>query len=86
MSLLLFLPRSLSKGVSTSSMPKLLNVEMELRKCCNHPWLVTGAEEKEVRVIDACGRCNFIDRVLYSWARIPLTTSGLKPQFQRVAR
>src|SRR4051812_9869500 len=29
-------------------MPKLLNIEMELRKCCNHPWLVSGAEEKEI--------------------------------------
>ncbi|KAJ8302947.1 hypothetical protein KUTeg_019343 [Tegillarca granosa] len=37
----------LSKGVGTSAnVPNLLNTMMELRKCCNHPYLVKGAEEK----------------------------------------
>lgn len=30
-----------------SNMPKLMNIEMQLRKCCNHPWLISGVEEKE---------------------------------------
>ncbi|CAJ1071406.1 chromodomain-helicase-DNA-binding protein 7 [Xyrichtys novacula] len=29
-----------------SSVPNLLNTMMELRKCCNHPYLINGAEEK----------------------------------------
>uniref|UniRef100_A0A8C2HG22 Chromodomain-helicase-DNA-binding protein 8 n=1 Tax=Cyprinus carpio TaxID=7962 RepID=A0A8C2HG22_CYPCA len=31
-----------------SNVPNLLNTMMELRKCCNHPYLITGAEEKIV--------------------------------------
>ena len=27
-------------------MPKLINTMMELRKCCNHPYLINGAEEQ----------------------------------------
>ncbi|XP_037642247.1 chromodomain-helicase-DNA-binding protein 8 isoform X2 [Sebastes umbrosus] len=37
----------LSLGVtSNSNVPNLLNTMMELRKCCNHPYLINGAEEK----------------------------------------
>ncbi|XP_029435998.1 chromodomain-helicase-DNA-binding protein 8 isoform X2 [Rhinatrema bivittatum] len=36
----------LSKGAGQSNMPNLLNTMMELRKCCNHPYLINGAEEK----------------------------------------
>uniref|UniRef100_A0A8C5C9X9 Chromodomain helicase DNA binding protein 8 n=1 Tax=Gadus morhua TaxID=8049 RepID=A0A8C5C9X9_GADMO len=39
----------LSVGVnSNSNVPNLLNTMMELRKCCNHPYLINGAEEKIV--------------------------------------
>ena len=27
----------------------LINIEMELRKCCNHPFLLTGVEDREVK-------------------------------------
>ena len=27
-------------------MPSLMNTMMELRKCCNHPFLIKGAEDK----------------------------------------
>ena len=33
-----FLMQSLKGG----SMPKLMNIQMELRKCCNHPFLING--------------------------------------------
>jgi chromodomain-helicase-DNA-binding protein 7 len=33
----------LAKG----NMPKLMNIQMELRKCCNHPFLVHGVEDRE---------------------------------------
>lgn len=32
----------LAKGSSTANMPNLMNTVMELRKCCNHPYLVQG--------------------------------------------
>uniref|UniRef100_A0A8C8ETX0 Chromodomain-helicase-DNA-binding protein 8 n=1 Tax=Oncorhynchus tshawytscha TaxID=74940 RepID=A0A8C8ETX0_ONCTS len=39
----------LSMGAtSNSNVPNLLNTMMELRKCCNHPYLITGAEESIV--------------------------------------
>ncbi|KAJ7356040.1 choline dehydrogenase 7 [Desmophyllum pertusum] len=37
----------LSKGVTSSAnVPNLMNTMMELRKCCNHPFLINGAEDK----------------------------------------
>uniref|UniRef100_A0A672SZZ8 Chromodomain helicase DNA binding protein 7 n=1 Tax=Sinocyclocheilus grahami TaxID=75366 RepID=A0A672SZZ8_SINGR len=33
-------------GGGGSNGPNLLNTMMELRKCCNHPYLINGAEEK----------------------------------------
>ncbi|XP_014669960.1 PREDICTED: chromodomain-helicase-DNA-binding protein 7-like [Priapulus caudatus] len=36
----------LSKGASWNNVPNLMNTMMELRKCCNHPYLIKGAEEK----------------------------------------
>ena len=36
----------LHKGAKPSNSPSLMNVMMELRKCCNHPYLVRGAEER----------------------------------------
>ena len=34
------------------SLPKLMNIQMELRKCCNHPYLITGVEQKEMDDLD----------------------------------
>lgn len=36
----------LYKGAKPNNAPSLMNVMMELRKCCNHPYLVKGAEER----------------------------------------
>lgn len=36
----------LFKGSKPSNAPSLMNIMMELRKCCNHPFLVKGAEER----------------------------------------
>ncbi|KAH9386092.1 uncharacterized protein NEMAJ01_0988 [Nematocida major] len=33
-------------GAAGSSTPNLLNIMMELRKCCIHPYLIAGAEEQ----------------------------------------
>ncbi len=32
----------LARGTSTANVPNLMNTMMELRKCCNHPYLVNG--------------------------------------------
>ena len=40
-----FLTRGLSVASNT---PNLMNAMMELRKCCNHPFLINGAEERIV--------------------------------------
>ena len=32
----------LSKGANQHNMPNLINTMMELRKCCNHPYLISG--------------------------------------------
>ena len=32
----------LSKGSTTTNVPNLMNTMMELRKCCNHPYLING--------------------------------------------
>jgi chromodomain-helicase-DNA-binding protein 7 len=31
--------------------PRLVNLAMELRKCCNHPYLVKGVEQREAETI-----------------------------------
>ncbi|KII61718.1 Chromodomain-helicase-DNA-binding protein 8 [Thelohanellus kitauei] len=36
----------LTKGTSSTNLPNLMNIMMELRKCCNHPFLNNGVEEK----------------------------------------
>ena len=36
----------LFKGAKSNNTPSLMNVMMELRKCCNHPFLIKGAEER----------------------------------------
>lgn len=36
----------LFKGAKPNNAPSLMNVMMELRKCCNHPYLVKGAEDR----------------------------------------
>jgi chromodomain-helicase-DNA-binding protein 7 len=37
----------LSMGGNRQTAPKLMNIQMELRKVCNHPFLLDGVEHKE---------------------------------------
>jgi len=39
----------LFKGTKPSNAPSLMNVMMELRKACNHPFLIRGAEDRIVQ-------------------------------------
>ena len=43
----------LYRGLKSSNQPSLMNVMMELRKCCNHPYLVRGVEERVVSELPA---------------------------------
>uniref|UniRef100_A0A7S1B9C3 Uncharacterized protein n=2 Tax=Corethron hystrix TaxID=216773 RepID=A0A7S1B9C3_9STRA len=36
----------LFKGSKKSNAPSLMNIMMELRKCCNHPFLIRGIEDR----------------------------------------
>lgn len=65
----------LSRGCEKSNMPRLINIEMELRKCCNHPWLIKGVEDKEVdmhapndtyceKTVAASGKMVLLDKLL----------------------
>lgn len=37
----------LNIGAARNSAPKLMNIQMELRKVCNHPFLLDGVEHRE---------------------------------------
>lgn len=37
----------LLRGASSAPAASLMNIEMELRKCCDHPFLLSGAEQRE---------------------------------------
>ena len=43
----------LNKGCAKGNQPHLINIEIQLRKCCNHPYLIAGVEEKEAAAVHA---------------------------------
>jgi superfamily II DNA or RNA helicase len=53
-----FLMQSLKSG----SMPKLMNIQMELRKCCNHPFLIQGVEDTEMERLDQDFQENYVSK------------------------
>ena len=70
----------LYRGSKPSNGPSLMNVMMELRKCCNHPYLIKGVEERSTseipvelredhaahlnKTIDCCGKLVLLDKLL----------------------
>lgn len=67
----------LYKGATAANGPSLMNVVMELRKCCNHPYLIRGAEEwlssgidlndsKAIfnRLVEVSGKVVLLDKLL----------------------
>lgn len=70
----------LFKGVKASNQPSLMNIMMELRKCCNHPYLVRGVEDRihdelapdetndphvtSKMLVDSCGKMVLLDKLL----------------------
>lgn len=48
---------------------RLLNILMQLRKCCNHPYLFDGAEPgppytTDQHIVDNCGKLSLLDKLL----------------------
>lgn len=65
----------LSRGGNPNNVPNLMNVMMELRKCCNHPYLNNGVEERlnegitteaqrHEMMVKCCGKMVLIDKLL----------------------
>lgn len=47
----------------------VLNIVMQLRKCCNHPYLFQGIEDRTLpplgqHLVDACGKLRLLDKLL----------------------
>lgn len=43
---------------SNSNVPNLLNTMMELRKCCNHPYLINGMAAAPQPALISASRCS----------------------------
>ena len=44
----------LAKGGTSSNVPNLMNTMMELRKCCNHPFLINGKTVRYLKGLVVC--------------------------------
>ncbi|XP_060580707.1 SWI/SNF-related matrix-associated actin-dependent regulator of chromatin subfamily A member 5-like [Ruditapes philippinarum] len=56
-------------GAGKSEKVRLLNILMQLRKCCNHPYLFDGAEPgppytTDKHLVDNCGKLVILDKLL----------------------
>ena len=59
----------LGKEDGSCSRASIANIAMQLRKCCNHPYLFQGVEDRTLdplgeHVIDACGKLKLVDKEL----------------------
>eukprot|EP01083_Nonionella_stella_P144660 452020_1 len=65
----------LEAGVDKGNLPNLINLEVQLRKCCNHPWLIDGTIDRECgmhlthqeymeKTIAASGKMVLLDKLL----------------------
>ncbi|CAI5729820.1 unnamed protein product [Hyaloperonospora brassicae] len=65
----------LNRGGNPRNVPNLMNVMMELRKCCNHPYLNNGVEsilneglttdaQRHDMMVKCCGKMVLIDKLL----------------------
>ncbi|GAB6033284.1 SWI/SNF- matrix-associated actin-dependent regulator of chromatin sub A member 5 [Chamberlinius hualienensis] len=56
-------------GAGKSDKMRLLNILMQLRKCCNHPYLFDGAEPgppytTDYHLVENCGKLAILDKLL----------------------
>lgn len=56
-------------GVSKAPGPLLNNLQMELRKCCNHPYLINGVENADSA---EAGRIGYIGALLRASGKLVL--------------
>ena len=54
---------------TNSGKTAILNIVMQLRKCCNHPYLFEGQEDRSLpplgeHLVDNCGKLNMVDKLL----------------------
>ncbi|XP_057313137.1 SWI/SNF-related matrix-associated actin-dependent regulator of chromatin subfamily A member 5-like [Hydractinia symbiolongicarpus] len=57
-------------GAGKTDRMRLLNILMQLRKCCNHPYLFDGAEPgppytTDQHLVDNCGKLLVLDKLLF---------------------
>jgi len=75
---------NLIRGGKANNLPSLMNVMMQLRKCCNHPYLLQGVEESELQgitdpqqvhalLIAASGKLVLIDKLLPRLKQAPFS-------------
>ncbi len=59
--------KALSKGVK-GSITGFINIVMELKKCCNHTWIVRDPEEREgdrlTALVQGSGKLFLLDKLL----------------------
>uniref|UniRef100_A0A7S2IVN3 Chromatin-remodeling complex ATPase n=1 Tax=Haptolina brevifila TaxID=156173 RepID=A0A7S2IVN3_9EUKA len=58
-----------SGAALTANKSRLLNIVMQLRKCCNHPYLFEGVEDKSLdpfgdHIVTNCGKMMVLDKLL----------------------
>ena len=58
-----------SGAALTANKSRLMNLVMQLRKCCNHPYLFEGAEDKSLppfgdHLVTNCGKLLVLDKLL----------------------
>ncbi|KAL1514522.1 hypothetical protein AB1Y20_003620 [Prymnesium parvum] len=61
-------------GATSAALPSLVNIQMELRKCCNHPYLIKGVAESNTKdvvqeeqlgsLLRASGKFVLLDKLL----------------------
>ena len=56
-------------SAAANSRGPLLNLVMQLRKCCNHPYLFPHVEDRSLpalgeHLVDACGKLKVLDKLL----------------------
>lgn len=54
---------------SGSNRTAILNIVMQLRKCCGHPYLFEGVEDRTLdplgeHLVENCGKLNMVDKLL----------------------
>ena len=74
----------LLNGAETAAMPSLVNIQMELRKCCNHPYLIKGVEESETAELGESAYCDALLKASGKYVLLDKLLPKLKAEGHRV--